>query len=258
MLIVLTHQTVGKCCSRASLLAARYFSVTHTPVLSGRQRYINAVKELDDRLLNEPLPSASVGDLTRPGQMLWMSVLEVKDYLAKLKTEVPALAQKSKAFAGATPGAEQYIHRPVAREPSSPPPTNPILRFRLTKYALEEEHTRANAVVMTVAVPQLQLSPDEHHKLQLLAGTRNYRFETDELVVGCNDYPTQAQNKAHLVRVFCRLLKEVKNHDDLFKDVPVPKPSARRLRKYNMRRLRFPDAWVCPKTPATPPKPTPN
>ncbi|KAJ1985012.1 37S ribosomal protein S24, mitochondrial [Dimargaris verticillata] len=251
---------MGKGSSRASLLVARCFSATHTPVLSGRQRYINAVKELDDELLNEPLPSASVGDLTRPGQMLWMSVLEVKEYLKKLKTEVPHLAQKTKAFTGVTPGVEQYVNRPVTHKPSSPPaPANPVLRFRLTRYALEEEHTRANTVVMTVAIPQLQLSPDEHHKLRLLAGAHKYKFETDELVIGCNDYSTQAQNKAHLVRVFCRLLKEVKNHDDLFKDVPAPKPGARRRRKYNMRRLRFPDAWARPQMPAaaaTPPAPT--
>ncbi|KAJ1959512.1 37S ribosomal protein S24, mitochondrial [Dispira parvispora] len=238
----------------------RLFSGASKPVLARKSRYGEAMKTIEDRPEVEALPNSTMSELARPGQLLWMSMLEVQKYIAKLQTEVPKLADKARPFQSPVKGCELYVQKPVdpatadaTTVAQSVDPNNPVLRFRTSEYTLEDEHSHAHSVVLTVNLPQLKLNAQELHKLRLLVQPHQFRFESNELVLGCNEYPSSAQNKEKLIQIFQNLLKEVKKHDDMFTDVSPPKPSARRLRKYQLRNLRFPAEWAQPVT-ATPPK----
>ncbi|KAJ1652852.1 37S ribosomal protein S24, mitochondrial [Dispira simplex] len=237
----------------------RLFSGASRPTLARKSRYGEAMKTIEDRPEVEALPNSTMSELARPGQLLWMSMLEVQKYITKLQNEVPKLAAKARPFQPPVSGCELYVYKPV--DPATPDvatvaqsvdPANPVLRFRTSEYTLEDEHSHAHSVVLTVNLPQLKLNAEELHKLRLLVQPHQFRFESNELMLNCNEYPSITQNKEKLIQIFQNLLKEVKNHDDMFTDVPPPKPSARRLRKYRLRNLRFPTEWAQPVIVASP------
>ncbi|KAJ1909802.1 37S ribosomal protein S24, mitochondrial [Tieghemiomyces parasiticus] len=203
--------------------------------------------------------------MTRPGYMLYLNVLEVEKYIHKLVNEVPNMADLHKPFKLPVAGCEIYRPRPPGDATLHPTPvpksvsaTNPVLKFRSAHYAFEENHSNAHSIRLTVALAQLGLTAAQRHKLNLLVGARGYMFERDEVVLTCKDFPTRAENKAELVRIFSELLAETRKAEDQFTDVPAPAISHRRRKRHLMRTLRFPKEWNRPQPKAATMKATPS
>ncbi|KAJ1987079.1 37S ribosomal protein S24, mitochondrial [Dimargaris cristalligena] len=230
------------------------FSTSNGPQWSRKKRYQTAIRELEEPAWLDEMPGKHLGELTRPGQMLWLNVREVEKYIHKLKTEVPQLAVHARPAPASVTGSEAYVAPRVRERTALAVPTvdpaNPVLRFRSANYALETNHSRQQGMILTVSLPQLQLTDPQHHKLKLLVGVEAYRFESEELVLGCNDFSTRAENKSHLVQILRNLLQEVRENSDMFTDVPAPSVGYLRRKKFAMKSLRFPAEWVRPK--ATP------
>lgn len=111
-------------------------------------------------------------------------------------------------------------------------------RFRYTSY-LGQQHPAANKVVVEFSASDMKdLTPQQKDKLIKLAGPR-YNPSTDIIKMSCELYDTLQQNKRHLGDSIQDLLKEAKNGEDTFADVPFD------FRHHKVKkRHEFPEEWI--------------
>lgn len=123
-------------------------------------------------------------------------------------------------------------------KPFQPPTEKTPLRFRYTTY-LGETHPGSAKVVMDFQPAQLpDLTQPQRNKLIKLLGTR-YNPHTATAKMSSERYPTAPQNKSRVVETLERLLKEVREGEDLFEDVPFDFRHA----PAKKARPSFPEEW---------------
>lgn len=130
-----------------------------------------------------------------------------------------------------------------------------VVKMRYTTY-MGETHPAESKVVATFKTSQLKdLTPEQLHKLRLLAGTR-YDPEQDEVKISCNSFPEAAQNATYIGTLLRNLLTESTDpKGDSFADIPLRTShvAARKRRNKSLYpQHEFPEAW---KRPQDAPKP---
>ncbi|KAH3902036.1 related to 37S ribosomal protein S24, mitochondrial [Saccharomycodes ludwigii] len=167
-------------------------------------------------------------DLPSPAQDLVHQHREQRFYNRLAAHELPLLVQY-----------RQEYKRPNFK-------THPVT-YKYTTY-IGEEHPNSRKVVLNVKTAEIPgLEPKELHKLRLLAKTR-YDSTTDVLKMSSDNYPEPAQNARYLSNILQRLIKEAKNQEDSFSDIPLDTRhiTARQLRKRKTNSNKFPMEWARP------------
>ncbi|KAL9105034.1 MAG: hypothetical protein Q9163_000047 [Psora crenata] len=125
-------------------------------------------------------------------------------------------------------------------KPFSPPSHTHPLRFRYTTY-MGETHPAEKKVVVEFCTRDIahltDLTEPQRIKLIKLVGVR-YNPDTDVVKMSSETFETQAQNKRYLVDLVGTLVKEAKNEEDMFEDVPLDFRHHR-----TKKRLAFPEEW---------------
>ncbi|SCU96862.1 LAFA_0G08504g1_1 [Lachancea sp. 'fantastica'] len=165
-------------------------------------------------------------DLPSQAQTLVQQHREQRFYNRLAAYELPSLVQY-----------RQEYKRPSQR-------TNPVT-YRYTTY-IGENHPNSRKVVLSLKTKDLELNDKEVHKFRLLARTR-YDHLTDVFKMSSDRYPEAAQNARYLSDTLQALIKEAKNLEDDFSDVPLDTrhTTAKNLRK-NTRNYKFPEEWKRP------------
>ena len=102
-----------------------------------------------------------------------------------------------------------------------------------------ETHPGSNKVVMDFQPAQLpNLTQIQRDKLIKLLGSR-YDPHKETAKMSCERYPTAPQNKNHLIETLESLLKESREGQDTFEDVPFDFRHAR----FKKSRPKFPEHW---------------
>ncbi|CDH54045.1 37s ribosomal protein [Lichtheimia corymbifera JMRC:FSU:9682] len=197
-----------------TIVRKRTFAST-TIALAGRQggRFRRPEKKYDV----DHMEQFQFDDQTTMGHDLFENIRTVRQYLRKTEYELPKL----KSFA----------------KPFVPPKSDQILKLKSHSY-LGEGHPVERKVVLSVKVTDLKLSDSERHKFLLLAGPR-YHVDTDELVLSSEKFPHRKQNKKYVRDTLDALLKESKNTNDTFADIPLDLPQPK-------KKLQFPKEWARP------------
>ncbi|CDS13300.1 hypothetical protein LRAMOSA05478 [Lichtheimia ramosa] len=197
-----------------TIVQKRAFAST-TIALAGRQggRFRRPEKKYDV----DHMEQFQFDDQTTMGHDLFENIRTVRQYLRKTEYELPKL----KSFA----------------KPFVPPTSDQILKFKSHTY-LGEGHPVERKVVLSVKVDDLKLSNTERHKFLLLAGPR-YHVDTDELILSSEKFPHRKQNKKYVRDTLDALLKESKNTNDTFEDIPLDLPQPK-------KKLQFPKEWARP------------
>ncbi|KAJ8662885.1 hypothetical protein O0I10_001061 [Lichtheimia ornata] len=197
-----------------TIVQKRAFAST-TIALAGRQggRFRRPEKKYDV----DHMEQFQFDDQTTMGHDLFENIRTVRQYLRKTEYELPKL----KSFA----------------KPFVPPSSDQILKLKSHTY-LGEGHPVERKVVLSVKVTDLKLSDSERHKFLLLAGPR-YHVDTDELILSSEKFPHRKQNKKYVRDTLNALLKESKNANDTFADIPLDLPQPK-------KKLQFPKEWARP------------
>lgn len=139
--------------------------------------------------------------------------------------------------------------------PYKPPSESEVLQFRYTTYMGEPHAAEAKVVVSFKTADLTDLSPEQRHKLRLLAGTR-YDHETDTVKMSASAYPEAAQNVRYLGTIIGNLIAEAKDlSQDSFADIPLSTSHVAASKRRNKSRYpqhAFPESW---KRPEDAPKP---
>ncbi|KAJ1679437.1 37S ribosomal protein S24, mitochondrial [Spiromyces aspiralis] len=201
------------------LFRARALSTT-APILAGRkkQSYQEYSRQLERNFDMEELQTWNHDNHTTFGHLYLENVRDVRQYLRKIKYEIPTLAEYSKPF--------------------TPPSERQILRFQRTEHVGVANHPGDRRVTMTVKVSKLGLSDIERHKFLLLVGPRYDPFK-DELKMSEDREPTSMENKKRLSDTLDTLIAEAKNKDDMFSDIPLTFPHAK-----PRKMPEFPEEWL--------------
>ncbi|MCJ1352577.1 MAG: 37S ribosomal protein S24, mitochondrial [Icmadophila ericetorum] len=146
---------------------------------------------------------------------------EIRQYARIAAWEMPLLAKFAKPF--------------------TPPSKDHPLRFRYTSY-MGESHPAAKKVVLEFCPSDLSTStspmtPPQLLKLIKLLGVR-YDPQKDLCRISCEMFETQAQNKRYLGDLVETLVKEAREGEDGFEDIPVDFRHVKWKRK-----LEFPEEW---------------
>lgn len=129
------------------------------------------------------------------------------------------------------------------------------LKFRYTTY-MGEPHAAESKVVVTFKTNDLKdLTPEQRHKLRLLAGVR-YDHEQDTVKISATAFPEAAQNANYIGEILRSLLTETTDpKKDTFADIPLRTShvdARKRRNKPLYPQHEFPEAW---KRPMDAPKP---
>ena len=127
----------------------------------------------------------------------------------------------------------------------SPPRTTHPITYRYTTY-VGEDHPNSKRVTLSCRTQDLGLNEKQLHKFRLLARSR-YDHTTDIFKMSSDKFPEATQNARYLHDVLQRLIKESKDLEDDFSDIPLDTrhTTAKKLRKktYN---YTFPEEWKRP------------
>jgi len=124
----------------------------------------------------------------------------------------------------------------------TPPSTATPLRFRYTSY-LGEQHPAARKVVVEFCPADLPgLDAQEQRKLIKLAGSR-YEPSTGVVKMAAENFETQAMNKRYLGDLVQGTIKEAKDKEDTFEDVPFDFRHAEKRARRKVRHT-FPTEWL--------------
>jgi small subunit ribosomal protein S35 len=120
------------------------------------------------------------------------------------------------------------------------PTTAQPLRFRYTTY-MGETHPAESKVVVTFKTKDVAItagmSEAQRIKLVKLVGVR-YNPDTDEVRMSSEKHQYAAQNKRYLGDLVNKLVKECKEGEDMFEDIPLD------FRHHKTKKVhRFPEEW---------------
>lgn len=133
------------------------------------------------------------------------------------------------------------------------PDSEGVLLFKYNTF-LGEDHPAAAKVSVQIGVAKLsaaaRLTELQQHKLKLLAGPR-YNPSSDTIVISCQKFALQAQNKRSLADTIKKLLAEARNteSDAEYADLPLDTRhmAARARRKKSLYPLHaIPQEWMRP------------
>ncbi|KPI40264.1 37S ribosomal protein S24, mitochondrial [Cyphellophora attinorum] len=151
---------------------------------------------------------------------------EIRQYTRVAAWEMPLLAKYAK--------------------PLEPPTKATPLRFRYTTY-MGESHPAARKVTLTFTTTDLarslepNLTEPQVLKLQKLLATRYNPFN-DRVHMSSEKFPNAAQNKRYLGDLLATLIKECRNEEDMFEDIPL---DTRHVKREKMKqRYQFPVGWM--------------
>lgn len=137
---------------------------------------------------------------------------------------------------------EQELTDPEFAKPFAPPDHATPLRFRYTTY-MGEEHPAQKKVVVEFCSKDLQrsLSPKlteaQRTKLIKLVGVR-YNPDTDVVRMSSERFEHAAQNKRYLGDLVNSLVKEARDAQDMFEDIPLD------FRHHKLKTQHaFPEEW---------------
>lgn len=127
-------------------------------------------------------------------------------------------------------------------KPFAPPDQATPLRFRYTTY-MGENHPAQKKVVVEFCTKDLQesmtpkLTDGQRTKLIKLVGVR-YNPDTDTVRMSSEKFEHAAQNKRYLGDLVNTLVKEARDTEDMFEDIPID------LRHHKPKiRHTFPEEW---------------
>lgn len=153
--------------------------------------------QVDDQ---EVLPALDLSSLPSQAHADLETHREIRGLARKAAWEMPLLSSLSKPF--------------------TPPTQATPLRWRYTTY-MGEQHPASRKVVVEFAPKDLpDLDDKQRLKLAKLAGVR-WNPTTETVKMSCESFETQAQNKRFLGETIAKLLKEVKEGEDAFDDLPL-------------------------------------
>ncbi|KAF2758348.1 hypothetical protein EJ05DRAFT_438197 [Pseudovirgaria hyperparasitica] len=157
-------------------------------------------------------------DIATPGHTELETHREMREFARLITWDLPLLGSLTKSF--------------------TPPTLNQPLRFRYTTY-LGEDHPAANKVTVEFNPNDLpDLTYEQRATLIKLCGPR-YNPEKEVVKISCEMFDTQLQNKRWLLDTTNALVKEAREGQDSFADIPFdfrhhkPKPV-----------YKFPNKWI--------------
>ncbi|KAI9296970.1 hypothetical protein K502DRAFT_340517 [Neoconidiobolus thromboides FSU 785] len=166
-------------------------------------------------------------DHTTPAHRFIRQIRYVRHYLRKAKFELPKLKDLRKDFT--PPASQQYI------------------QFSRIEH-LGEEHPLDIKSIMVIDMEKLKgakiFNEEEMHKLLLIC-SQHYFQESNQLRFSSKKYPTFLENKLNLIQLWNRIIKEVKEGEDKFLDIPLPtfKPNSSH-RRLSKEQINFPTEWI--------------
>lgn len=127
------------------------------------------------------------------------------------------------------------------RQTYQPPPKENVLKFKYFTDFSEESTPKNRAVLLTVHIKDLNLTPAQEKKFKLLSGNK-FDHNTNVFHFNSKLLPEATQNARRAAEVFSALLAETKNLADDFADIPVDT----RHSKPRKPKAEFPKEWARP------------
>lgn len=174
-----------------------------------------------------PDPEYEGDDVTSLGHGELEQHREMREYARLCVWELPLLF-------------ERYVEGKQREAGFEPPPQHHVLRFRYTSY-MGEQHPAAKKIVVEWTTRDVAreagLSEAQRVKLVKLVGVR-YNPDTDLVKMSSERFETAAQNKRYLGDLVEKLIREAKEGEDMFEDVPLD------FRHHKPKKfLEFPEQW---------------